>query len=311
MCTVFVRLSVKIRVTFMKYPAYTLVNPGNGNLAFKLFHFNDNVFFDHVQRHNYYSVIWIKEGRGVAKIDFAEYEFKAGEMFFLAPYQPYMFDAAGTFNGMALNFHPDFFCIYNHQKEVDCNGVLFHNLYDPPMQIPQDYVIRFNELAEQIIAEIQNTALAQNDLLVSLLKIWLVYATRIKAEQKAITSLPDIENNKELQMLQQLKDAIEENYRSKHSASDYACILNISTKALGKAAKKHFNKTLTSLISERIITEAKRELYLTGKPVKEIAYELGFEDEYYFSRFFKNYTDVSPKMYRETVLPYPYSLQIQ
>jgi AraC-like DNA-binding protein len=55
------------------------------------------------------------------------------------------------------------------------------------------------------------------------------------------------------------------------------------------------------LIHERIIIEAKRELYLTNKTVKEIAYELGFNDEFYFSRFFKNNTEVSPQVYREKV----------
>ena len=65
--------------------------------------------------------------------------------------------------------------------------------------------------------------------------------------------------------------------------------------------KAHFNKTLTDLIAERIIIEAKRELYLTNKSIKEIAYELGYNDEYYFSRFFKKNADVSPQLYRETV----------
>jgi YesN/AraC family two-component response regulator len=55
------------------------------------------------------------------------------------------------------------------------------------------------------------------------------------------------------------------------------------------------------MISERIIIEAKRELYLTNKAVKEIAYELGYDDEYYFSRFFKTKAAISPQMYRDTV----------
>jgi AraC-like DNA-binding protein len=98
-----------------------------------------------------------------------------------------------------------------------------------------------------------------------------------------------------------LKDNIEANFRTKHSASEYAELMNISPKALAKITKSHFNKTLTDLISERIIIEAKRELYLTNKAVKEIAYELGYDDEHYFSRFFKNNADVSPQMYRDTV----------
>ena len=56
-----------------------------------------------------------------------------------------------------------------------------------------------------------------------------------------------------------------------------------------------------SLITERIIIEAKRELYMTHKPVKEIAWHLGYSDEFYFSRVFKNYATVSPQVYRDTV----------
>jgi AraC-like DNA-binding protein len=80
---------------------------------------------------------------------------------------------------------------------------------------------------------------------------------------------------------------------NQHSPADYAELLYISPKALAKITKSYFNKPLSSLINERIIIEAKRELYLTDKTIKEIV-ELGYEDEYYFSRFFKVNADVSP-----------------
>jgi AraC family transcriptional activator of pobA len=85
-----------------------------------------------------------------------------------------------------------------------------------------------------------------------------------------------------------------------HTSSDYAGLMHASTK-LNRVSKTYFNKTLSSLITERIIIEAKRELYLTSKPVKLIAYELGFKDEFYFSRFFKNKVAVSPQLFRDTV----------
>ena len=97
--------------------------------------------------------------------------------------------------------------------------------------------------------------------------------------------------------LQKLKDAIEKNYKTKHSPAEYAGMLYISPKALAKMTKSYFNKTLSSLINERIIIEAKRELYLTKKTIKEINYALGYEDEYYFGRFFKTNSKVSPHLY--------------
>ena len=279
----------------------TLINKQTGNLAFRLNTFEDNGQFDQINRWNYYSLIWIKQGSGVAKIDFAEYEFTSDTMFAITPYQPFMFVEKEHVEGVVLNFHPDFFCIHKHHEQVACNGVLFNNIYNPPMLcITDDIRGQIEMLLTQMGNEIQKAELAQYELLVSYLKIFLITASRAKAKQQPeeLETLPD---DKEPFILQKLKNLIETHYKTKHSAGDYAELLNISPKALAKITKNHFNKTMTNLISERIIIEAKRELYLTNKSVKEIAYDLGYDDEHYFSRFFKNNADISPKTYRDTV----------
>lgn len=281
--------------------AHTLVNPLNGNLAFKLFSFEENSSFDHLQRLNYYSLICIKKGKGTVKVDFSEYDFTENALLAFAPYQPFMLSAEEQMEGVALNFHPDFFCIHKHQAEVACNGILFNNIYEPPfVSIDEAAENTLNMVLEQIKLEMQNPALAQYELLISYLKIFLITASRLK-EQQQIQEPKEVLDAKEPFVLQNLKNYIEMHFKTKHSASDYADLLHLTPKALAKITKMHFNKTLTELISERIIIEAKRELYLTNKAVKEIAYELGYEDEHYFSRFFKNNADVSPQMYRDTV----------
>ncbi len=285
----------------MNQSAFTLVNPQNGNLAFKLFSFEDNAHFDHIQRNNYFSLIWVQEGKGKVKADFAEYDFEANTLFAFSPYQPYMITAKGSIKGVAIYFHSDFFCIFKHHKEISCNGVLYNNIYNPPfVKVDEPSVATFQMLTEQIKSEMQNTELAQYELLVSYLKIFLITAARLKTQQQP-EAAEVLKDQKEPFILQKLKDTIEEKFKSKHSPADYAELLYITPKALAKITKAHFNKTLSSLINERIIIEAKRELYLTNKTVKEIAYELGYEDEYYFSRFFKVNADVSPQLYRETV----------
>lgn len=281
--------------------AFTLINAQNGNLAFKIFSFDGNSVFDHIQRNNYYSLIWVFEGNGQVKADFAEYDFVQNSLFAFAPYQPFMFLTNKHFVGVVLQFHSDFFCIHLHQKEVACNGVLFNNIYQPPFTVIEDSASStLTMLMEQMKTEMQNPALAQYESLVSYLKIFLITASRLKAKQQP-EILQSVADHNEPFILQNLKEAIEKDFKSKHSASDYADILNISAKALAKITKTHFNKTLTELISERIIIEAKRELYLTNKAIKEIAYELGYDDEHYFSRFFKSNADISPQTYRETV----------
>lgn len=281
--------------------SFTLVHPQTGNLAFKLSYFEKNNPFDHIQRLNYYSMIWIENGAGKVRADFSEYDFNGNVLFSFSPYQPFMFDLKGEVNGWVIHFHPDFFCIHKHQKEVACNGVLFNNIYSPPLvHIDEKTRITFETLLEQIKTEMQNPALAQYELLISYLKIFLITASRLKTEQhsKAHELAADKE---EPFILQNLKNAIELHYKTKHSASDYADMLSMTPKALARLTKTHLNKTLTNLITERIIIEAKRELYLTNKTVKEIAFELGYTDEYYFSRLFKKNTEVAPQLYRETV----------
>jgi len=283
----------------MNQNALTLTNPANGNLAFKIFTFEDNIHFDHLQRNNYYSLIWVKKGSGKIKADFAEHDFEENSLLAFSPYQPFMI-CSGNIEGAAIHFHPDFFCIHMHQKEVSCNGVLFNNIYQPPYtKITDESALTLNLMLSQMQNEMQDSALAQYELLVSYLKIFLITASRLKATQLAEEN--PLGDTKEPYILQNLKDAIENHFKTKHSAAHYADLLNISAKALAKMTKTHFNKTITALISERIVIEAKRELYLTNKAVKEIAYELGYDDEHYFSRFFKTNADVSPQLYRETV----------
>lgn len=281
--------------------AFTLVNPQTGNLAFKVLHFEDNSHFDHLQRLNYYSIILITEGEGKLNIDYSEYDIKANDVLFFYPYQPFMVSTSKPIKGILLHFHSDFYCIHNHQKEVACNGVLFNNIYETPMlSLDEKNLESLLSNINLIKKEMQVIELAQAELLISYLKIILINLTRVKVNQTS-EQVVNYTNEREPFILQNLKDAIEEHYKSKHSASDYADLLNITPNSLAKITKTYLNKTLTYLISERIVIEAKRELYLTSKSVKEIAYELGFNDEYYFSRFFKTNADVSPQLFRETV----------
>jgi AraC family transcriptional activator of pobA len=278
---------------------HTLVNQQNGNLSFKVFEFDNSSYFDHIQRNNYFTIIIITSGEGLAKVDLCEYSFKENTLFAFYPYQPFMLASEGVLTGISIQFHHDFFCIYRHHKEIASNGILFNNVYQRPfIFLDENNKQTLMNIVREIVNELKMEALRKDEVLVSYLKIFLVFATRIKLDQQPIEVKS---NEKQLLIIQNLRNAIEENFRTKHSASEYADMLHVTPVVLARAAKNHFNMTLSDLITERIIVEAKRELYLTDKTVKEIAYELGYEDEYYFSRVFKGKTDISPQLYRDTI----------
>ena len=278
----------------------TLIDPQNGNLAFKIFSFNNGNHFDHIQRLNYHSLILIISGTALLKADFSEYQIEQSSLLYFSPFQPFMLSGVKDIDGICVNFHSDFFCIFKHHQEIACNGVLFNNVYQHPyVLLTNEELQTFIALIQQMREEVRNGVLGQRELLISYLKIFLITATRIKVSQSP-DEKREVQPVSEHFIIQHFKEAIEKHFKTMHSPSDYANLLNISVNTLAKISKSHFNKTLTSLITERIVIEAKRELYLTSKAVKQIASELGFDDEYYFSRFFKNNTDVSPKQFRET-----------
>ena len=58
------------------------------------------------------------------------------------------------------------------------------------------------------------------------------------------------------------------------------------------------NRTAGDIIIEALLNDAKSQLKITNLAIKEIAYDLGFENVAFFNRFFKSHVGVTPKMYR-------------
>ncbi|MGJ1379256.1 AraC family transcriptional regulator [Sphingobacterium multivorum] len=90
------------------------------------------------------------------------------------------------------------------------------------------------------------------------------------------------------------KTTLEENYKKVKNPRDYAGLLNLSTSYLNECVKVTTGKPVSIHIQQRIILEAKRLLYHSGKSVKEIADELGYDDFSYFTRLFSKAVGMSP-----------------
>ena len=279
--------------------ALELFSPQSKSLVFKVFTFENDEYFNSLKQYNYFSVILILAGKGSLMADISEYSFKENSLMCLSLYQPFKIQCKKDFKGIMVSFHPEFFCLHKHRNEVSCNGVLFNNIYESPViSLTIDEAQYLLTIITGLKVEMERPGTPQLEALISYLKILLINASRIKIDQRHLQA---VSSKKEPVILSSLKDAIEEHFQSLHSPHDYAGLLNISTPALNKITKTHFNKTLSNLIADRIITEAKRQLYLTAKSVKLIAYELGFNDEFYFSRFFKSNVAISPQFFRDTV----------
>lgn len=111
---------------------HTIIDQQTSELAFKIYEFKNLEHFDHLQRQNYYSLILLQKGEPTLKVDLSEYLLNERTMICLSPYQPFMLTSDGECTGWMINFHPDFFCTYRHQNEIETEGVLFHNFHQAP-----------------------------------------------------------------------------------------------------------------------------------------------------------------------------------
>ncbi|OXG07081.1 AraC family transcriptional regulator [Flavobacterium araucananum] len=94
------------------------------------------------------------------------------------------------------------------------------------------------------------------------------------------------------------KKLLEKNYSTLKRPGQYAALLHISTSYLNECLKESTGYSVSYLIQDRIILEAKRLLYHTDKSVKEIAFELGYADYPYFTRLFSKVTGISAITFR-------------
>jgi AraC family transcriptional regulator, transcriptional activator of pobA len=283
----------------MSQARYTLVDPNTKDLALQITRFKDNDLFRSLKKYNYFSMILASKGKGSVLRGETSYGFGSVCLLSFAIYEPFLIRPEQDMEGVLIDFHPSFFCLFKHRNEVSCNGVLFNNLYDTPMvRLSPADMQALSVLADQIETELRDRQPPDPDVLISYLKVFLINASRAKIEQRQQAPAPPA---KIPLTLENLKNAIETHFKTLRSPAEYGELLHISPKALNKASKEHFDKTLTDLIAERLIIEAKRELYLTAKSVKEIAFELGYDDEFYFSRYFKKKVGVSPQIFRDTV----------
>jgi len=240
-----------------------------------------------------YSIYWIKKGSGVYHIDFENYSFDSNTLFFLSPGQVFSVDSEAIEEAYKLTFLRDFYCIQTHDKEVACNGVLFNNIYDTPfLQPTKNDTIKLEFIITSLIDELKQSETGQYDMLQAYLKQFIVHAVRIK------TAHYQIKDDVESQLFKDFSLLVELNYKTLHSVTEYANRLGLSPKSLTKHFQKIGSQTPSDFIKNRIILEAKRQLIYSSDPVKQIAFNLGYNDPAYFTRFFTKSTSKSPLLFK-------------
>lgn len=245
-------------------------------------------------KESYLSIIWNKTENTKITVDNVCYVLKKDEIMFLTELHNVDYSQINTLN--VIRFNRSFYCLDNHDSEIGCKGLLFFGT----SQVPTIYLDETNEAAIALLwvvfkKELKAKDDLQGEMLQMLLKRFLILCTRIFKDQHKIV---EVEETK-MDIIRNFSFLVEVHYKTKHSVSQYAALMNRPAKSLTNLFSSHINRTPLQIIQDRVVLEAKRMLISTEIPVKEITFDLGFEDMPSFSRFFKNKVGVSPKIFRD------------
>lgn len=108
-----------------------------------------------------------------------------------------------------------------------------------------------------------------------------------------------VENrNRSSELYNQFLDAVERFWGRYSDVAFYAEQLNVSPRYLGQVTRRIANRSPKAIIDERLTDEVCTLLKTTSKPLKEIAYRLGFSSQAHLSRYFKKQKGISPSAYK-------------
>lgn len=105
-----------------------------------------------------------------------------------------------------------------------------------------------------------------------------------------------------MQLLKSFQHLIDKHFRTIKLPKEYAEFLYVTPNHLNALCQDLLGKTAGDLIRDRVLLEAKRLLTNADLTVTEVAYDLNFQDNSYFNRFFKKNVGVTPDDFRKNFI---------
>lgn len=239
-------------------------------------------------RDDHYMLIIQTRGYFNLELDFNKVVMEGPSLCFVTPGQVHRYLEHRNCEGWLIFI--DNSLIQNQYREI-------FNTYLNTQQVisvtEQDAVFKVVPLLEEVLE--QNFLALQKSLIVSLTSTLAgMVATQVLQSRKSINTFSKQKHN----IIVQFKQLVHEKYKTLKQVKTYASVLNITPLYLNEVAKEITGFSASHWINQEVLLESKRMLCYTILDVKRIAYELGYEDHAYFSRFFKKNAGMTASEFR-------------
>lgn len=257
--------------------------------------FTDGLTTPH--RTGFYHILWFQKGSPTHLVDFNPVKIKAGTMLFLNKDIVHRFDPNGNFDGKAILFTDSFFCKTQADTKFLRSSILFNDLFSVCQLQTQKTSTLFTEFFQQMETELAyHKDTYQSDILQNHLHNLLLHSERERRKQ----NFTGAKKGADLDYLILFKDLLDNQYHKQKLVSHYAEQIRVTEKRLNQATSKILDKSPKQMIDERIMLEAKRLLVYTNESVKEIGFELGFDEPTNFIKYFRKHHHSTPVEFRES-----------
>jgi AraC family transcriptional activator of pobA len=236
-------------------------------------------------RVDFFAIIWFIADEGLQYIDFREYPIKRNLVYLLARNQVHAIPHTRP-DARVIIFSKAFF----DSIEEDDLRFLFVPFSNDGIAIPNEMVSPLEHLFELIL--IENNAANDAHLLHTYTSALLFHLNRFSNNTVTRSAYHDVRMRK-------LFELVSTNYKIQKLADFYADKIGLTAKRLNQIVKEKLDLSVSQLIYNYTLIEAKREISHSAKSMKEIAIELGFNGQSYFSRFFKKQTGRTPEQFRQ------------
>lgn len=248
-------------------------------------------------RHTFYEIFCISNGSGSHYIDFEAYPILPNTLYFISPGQVHFWRIDQSVTGYAMLFTEDFMAT-NLIEQITLRSVdFFHRIdHQPRLSIESKEVGVFHELCQHMLQEYQSSAFGRLAIVQSLFLIFLVQAQRQYKNASASVHISSGER-----LIEDYYRLIDLHFHDKKTVREYAALLSITPNHLTDTTRRILGVSASRLIDQRIIVEAKRLLAHSEQTIAQICQELHFDDQSYFTRFFKRATAQTPTGFRRTI----------
>ena len=155
---------------------------------------------------------------------------------------------------------------------------------------------RLAAVLEMIATEYAEAQAGSDKTLPALIAVALSHIARLGPEVKDATGSSDAA------LARGLRRLVDAHFRDNWPVDRYVEALATTPHLLDKAAHAVLGSGVKRLVGERRLLEAKRLLLFTVRTIEDIAYEIGFDDPAYFSRFFRERVGQAPAAWRRAQL---------